>query len=63
MHPFGLYLVATDIQRQHRWGAEYERRASFAKVDALPLTDPEPPSRIARLTSIVRRRVIRPMSV
>ena len=61
MHPFGLYLAITDRQRQHGWVAADARRASFAPVDALPITEPEPEpvSRIGRLAQIVRRRVMR----
>ena len=59
MHPFGLYLVATDIQREHRWGADNDRRTSFARVDALPLTEPEPASLVGRLAGILRRCIMR----
>jgi hypothetical protein len=59
MHPFGLYLVATDIQRDHRWVADRDRNGSFARVDALPITEPEPVSRIGRLAAILRQRVMR----
>ena len=62
MHPFGIYLAITDSQREHGWGAAAERRASFARVDATPLTEPEPVSRIGRLAAIVRRRVGRTAS-
>lgn len=59
MHPFGLYLVARDIQRENRWGADNDRRPRYARVDALPITEPEPASRIGRLAAILRRRVMR----
>ena len=59
MHPFGMYLAITDSQRQHGWVAADARRAGFARVDARPLLEPEPVSRIGRLVTIVRRRVSR----
>jgi hypothetical protein len=59
MHPLGLYLAITDSQREHGWVADDERRASFARVDAMPLAMPEPVSRMGRLAAIVRRRVMR----
>jgi hypothetical protein len=61
MHPFGLYLAITDRQSKHGWAAAGKRRPSFAAVDALPIIEPEPEpmSRIGRLTAIVRRRVVR----
>ena len=59
MHPFGMYLAITDSQRQHGWVAADARRAGFARVDATPLLEPEPVSRIGRLVTIVRRRVSR----
>ena len=59
MHPLGLYLAITDSQREHGLASAQQRRASFAKVDALPITEPEPVTRIGRLTGIVRRRVMR----
>ena len=61
MHPFGMYLAITDRQGEHGWPAAGTRRPSFALVDALPITEPEPEpaSRIGRLAAIVRRRVVR----
>jgi hypothetical protein len=59
MHPLGLYLAVTDSQHEHGSAPGQRRRASFAKVDALPITEPEPVTRIRRLTGIVRRRVMR----
>jgi hypothetical protein len=59
MHPFGLYLAITDSQRENGWVAAHERRASFARVDAMPITKPKPVSWIGRLAAIVRRRVMR----
>ena len=63
MHPFGLYLAVTDRQREHGRAPAQQRRASFAKVDALPIAEPEPVSRVARLTAIMRRRVMRTASI
>ena len=63
MHPLGLYLAITDSQREHGWVAEDERRSSFARVDATSIAKPEPVSRIGRLATIVRRRVMRTASV
>ncbi len=57
MHPFGMYLAITDSQREHGWVAAEARRAGFARVDATPLAEPEPMSRIGRLAAVVRRRV------
>ena len=59
MHPFGLYLAITDRQHEeHRVAAE-EHRVKFARVDALPISNPEPASRFSRVAAIVRRRVLR----
>jgi hypothetical protein len=59
MHPFGLYLAITDRQHeQHRAAAE-EVRVRFARVDASPISSPEPGSRVGRIAAIVRRRVLR----
>jgi hypothetical protein len=59
MHPFGLYLAITDSQREYRSVAAETRRATFARVDAAPLDEPEPVSRIGRLAATVRRLVLR----
>jgi hypothetical protein len=58
MHPFGIYLAIRDSQREY---AALARRASFAKVDALPLTEAEsePVSRRTRLVASLRRHVMR----
>jgi hypothetical protein len=61
MHPFALYLAATDYERNH--GAQRARRQPYAAVDALPLTEPAKVSRFDRLTAILRRRVTRVASV
>ena len=58
MRPLGLYLVITDNQREHGWRAP-ERRTTFARVDATPITEPERVTRIGRLAGVVRRRVTR----
>jgi hypothetical protein len=63
MHPFGLYLAATDIERKDRTAAGQDRPARFAAVDALPLNDPAPASRLARFTTMLRRRVARDAGV
>ena len=59
MHPLGTYLAITDSQREDGWGPAKERRAAFARVDALPIAEPEPVSRIGRLATTLRRRVLR----
>jgi hypothetical protein len=59
MHPLGTYLAITDIQREYGWGQTRVRPAAFARVDATPVTEPEPVSRIGRLAAMVRRRVLR----
>jgi hypothetical protein len=59
MHPFGMYLAITDSQREYRSVAAEARRATFALVDAAPLDEPEPVSRIGRLAAVVRRLAMR----
>jgi len=59
MHPFGIYLALTDSQREY---AAADRRASFAKVDASPLTEPEPVPRRMRLAATLRRHFMRTAS-
>ena len=59
MHPFGIYLAITDGQREYAWGRAKDSRAAFARVDAMPITDPEPVSRIGRLATMLRRRILR----
>ena len=62
MHPFGTYLAITDSQRGNGWVPSDKRRTTFARVDALPIAEPEPVervSRIARLAAMVRRSVLR----
>ena len=58
MHPLGIYLAISDGPREFGLGQSKERRAVFARVDALPITEPEPVSRIGRLAAILRRRVL-----
>ena len=58
MHPVGLYVPISG-QRERGWTAAGERRSQFARVDALPIAEPEPVSRIGRLAGVVRRRVMR----
>ena len=55
MHPFGIYLALTDGQREH---AARDRRVTFAKVDATPLTEPEPVSRRTRVVAALRRHAM-----
>jgi hypothetical protein len=57
MHPFALYLAATDVEHKHRAAAERNRGQQYATVDALPLNEPAPMSRRDRLIEILRRRV------
>jgi len=59
MHPFALYLAATDVEHNYGDAAERNRRPRYAAVDALPLNEPAPVSRRGRLTAILRRRVRR----
>ena len=56
MHPFGLYLAATDIERRNRPAPGQDRRSQFAPVDALPLIEPARVSRLARVAVMLRRR-------
>ena len=51
MHPIALFLAATDAEGTYGATAERDRRPRFAAVDALPLTEPEPVSRLSRLTA------------
>ncbi len=62
MHPFALYLVATDVEHNSRAAAEWNRRPRYAAVDALPLNQAAPVSRRGRLTATLRRRVARAAS-
>ena len=59
MHPIALFLAATDSERSYGATADRNRGPRFAPVDALPLTEPEPVSRLGRLTTFLRRRVAR----
>ena len=59
MHPFALYLAATDVERNYGDAAERNRRPRYALVDALPLNEPARVSRRGRLMAILRRRVAR----
>jgi hypothetical protein len=67
MHPLGTYLAIKDAHREHGWGATDDAQGTFARVDALPMPEPEPAreprSRTARLAAIVRRRAIRTAGV
>ena len=57
MHPLGMYLAITDRNREGGWADE--RRSPYARVDATPIAKPEPVSRIGRLATMLRRRVLR----
>ena len=57
MHPFVLYLAATDVEHNYRAAAEWSRRPRWAPVDALPLNEPAPVPRRGRLMAFLRRRV------
>lgn len=59
MHPLGIYLAVTDSQRDHGSGQARELPAAFSRVDAMPITEPEPVSWIGRLAAMLRRRVLR----
>ena len=59
MHPLGTYLAITDGQRDSGLDQAAERRPSFARDDASPITEPERRSRFARLAALLRRRVLR----
>jgi hypothetical protein len=59
MHPLGIYLAIRDSQREDGWGQTKVRPAAFARVDALPIIEPEPVSRVGRLAAMLRRRVLR----
>ena len=58
MHPLGIYLAITDGQREYGSG-KANGSTVFARVDAMPITTPEPVSRIGRLAATLRRRVLR----
>jgi hypothetical protein len=59
MHPLGTYLAITDSQRDYGRGQTKVRAAAYARVDAMPITEPEPVSPIGRLAAMLRRRVLR----
>jgi hypothetical protein len=67
MHPIGTYLAILDAHREQGWSAADDPQTAFARVDALPMPEPEtgrePRSRVARLAAIVRRRVVRTAGV
>ena len=50
MHPLGTYLAITDRQREYGGGQTKVRPAAFARVDALPIIEPEPVADGRRLT-------------
>ena len=59
MHPLGTYLAITDGRREYGLGQAKDGPAAFARVDATPITEPEPRSRFGRLAAMLRRRVLR----
>lgn len=59
MHPLGMYIAIRDSQREDGSGQTKVRPAAFAVVDALPIIEPEPVSRVGRLAAMLRRRVLR----
>lgn len=59
MHPFALYLGATDGARTNGNASRPSGRPRYASVDASPLDAPAPVSLLGRLTTILRRRVLR----
>jgi hypothetical protein len=59
MHPLGLYLAITDSKREQGWIAADDRRCSYARVDAVPIAEPDRVSRIGRMAAMVRRHVVR----
>ena len=59
MHPLGTYLAITDRHREYGGDQSKVRVAAFARVDAMPLPEPEPTSRIGRRAAILRRRILR----
>ena len=59
MHPLGIYLAIRDSQREDGWGQTNVPPAAFARVDALPIIEPEPVSPVGRLAAMLRRRVLR----
>ena len=59
MHPLGMYLAITDNKREHGWVAADDRRGSYARVDAVPISEPDRMSLIGRMAAIVRQRVMR----
>ncbi len=63
MHPLGTYLAITDRQREYGVGQTKARPAAFARVDALPIIEPEPVSRVGRLAAMLRRRVVQTTGV
>ena len=59
MHPFGTYLAITDSRREHGNETGDRPGVSFARVDAPPLVEGPRDSRIGRLTTLIRRRILR----
>ena len=59
MHPFGVFLVMSDIDRELRRARAVARRATVARTDAPPLPelDDRQPRRIARVAAGLRSRL------
>lgn len=61
MHPFGMYLVIRDRERQDGWADDRRSGTTFARVDAPRLPEPEPAGpRVRRAVAMIRRLVVRP---
>jgi hypothetical protein len=56
MHPFGLYLAVTDIERKNRAAPGQDGRPELASVGATPLIEPARVSHLARVVAVLRRR-------
>jgi len=59
MHPLGTYLAIRDIHREDGWAQTKVPPTAIARVDALPIIEPEPVSRVGRLAAKLRRHVVR----
>ncbi|MBA2718828.1 MAG: hypothetical protein H0U52_06245 [Chloroflexi bacterium] len=59
MHPFALYLAVTDVERNNRADAAWNRRPRWAPVDALPINEPAKVPPRGRLMAMLRRRAAR----
>ena len=59
MHPFGIFLAMSDIDREQRRAHALARREAAARPDALPVPEPEQrqPRGIARVAAGLRSRL------